>query len=45
MFPFRDLVKRDLTLYMEQKSKDAFQRSKQVIVDLVRKGIFTFGKD
>ena len=45
ILPFCDLVKRDSHFAWNKSLEDAFQRSKEVIVDLVHKGIATFEKD
>ena len=45
MLLFRDLVKWDSQFAWNKSLEDASQHSKQVIVDLVRKGITTFKKD
>ena len=42
MLPFRDLVKKDSKFIWNQTLEEAFQKSKQVIVKLVREGVSTF---
>ena len=44
MLPFRHLVKWDLHFIWNKNLEDSFEHSKNVIVDLVRKGISTFEK-
>ena len=45
MLPFRDLVRQDSHFVWDKSLKDAFEHSKKVIVDLVKKGISTFEKN
>ena len=45
MLLFCDLIKQDAHFAWNQSLEAAFQHSKQIIVDLVRKGIATFEKD
>ena len=42
MLPFRDLVKKDTHFMWNESLEKAFQQSKKVIVDLVKKGVTTF---
>ena len=42
MIPFHDLVKKDTKFTWNPTLDKAFQKSKQVIIDLVRKGVSTF---
>ena len=45
MLLFRNLVKRDSHFEWDKSLEDAFEHSKKVIVDLVKKGISTFKKN
>ena len=45
MLPFCDLIKRDSHFVWDKSLEDAFEHSKKVKVDLVKKGISTFEKN
>ena len=45
MLPFRNLIKRVLHFVWDKSLEDAFEHSKKVIVDLVKKSISTFEKN
>ena len=45
MLPFQDLVKQNSKFAWNQSLEDVFKDSKQVIIDLVQKGVAMFNKD